>query len=89
MNKRRNELLSELADFQQTKKFIDEAQKTITELNEEKDSHSEMIQQINLVFLYHFNFNWFPSIEKKIISIFVTNFCVVACTPEVSKTATH
>ncbi|VDD87564.1 unnamed protein product [Enterobius vermicularis] len=49
LNKRRNELLSELADFQQTKKFIDEAQKTITELNEEKDSHSEMIQQINLL----------------------------------------
>lgn len=48
LHKRRNELLSELADFQQTKKFIDEAQRTITELNEEKDSHSEMIQQINL-----------------------------------------
>lgn len=46
---RRNELLAELADFQQTKTFIDETQKTICDLNEEKDAHSEMIQQINLV----------------------------------------
>lgn len=46
-NARRNELLSDLADFQQTKKFIDETQKTICDLNEEKDAHSEMIQQIN------------------------------------------
>ncbi|KHN85023.1 Zinc finger C4H2 domain-containing protein [Toxocara canis] len=47
-NARRNELLAELADFQQTKTFIDETQKTICDLNEEKDAHSEMIQQINL-----------------------------------------
>lgn len=47
-NMRRNELLAELADFQQTKTFIDETQKTICDLNEEKDAHSEMIQQINL-----------------------------------------
>ncbi|VDK42632.1 unnamed protein product [Anisakis simplex] len=46
-NAKRNELLNELADFQQTKTFIDETQKTICDLNDEKDAHSEMIQQIN------------------------------------------
>ncbi|MFH4978246.1 hypothetical protein AB6A40_004955 [Gnathostoma spinigerum] len=45
---KREELLNELSEFNQTKKFIDETQKTIGELNEEKDSHSEMIQQINI-----------------------------------------
>lgn len=46
---KRNELLAELADFQQSKKFIEETQKTISDLNEEKDAHSEIIQQINMV----------------------------------------
>lgn len=45
---KRNELLAELADFQQSKKFIEETQKTISDLNEEKDAHSEIIQQINM-----------------------------------------
>uniref|UniRef100_A0A915PGG0 C4H2-type domain-containing protein n=1 Tax=Setaria digitata TaxID=48799 RepID=A0A915PGG0_9BILA len=45
---KRNELLAELADFQLSKKFIEETQKTISDLNEEKDAHSEIIQQINI-----------------------------------------
>ncbi|MCP9263637.1 Zinc finger C4H2 domain-containing protein [Dirofilaria immitis] len=45
---KRNELLAELADFQQSKKFIEETQKTISDLNDEKDAHSEIIQQINM-----------------------------------------
>ncbi|VDK55270.1 unnamed protein product [Gongylonema pulchrum] len=46
---KRNELLADLADFQQSKQFIEETMKTISDLNEEKDAHSEMIQQINMV----------------------------------------
>ncbi|VDN18535.1 unnamed protein product [Gongylonema pulchrum] len=45
---KRNELLADLADFQQSKQFIEETMKTISDLNEEKDAHSEMIQQINM-----------------------------------------
>lgn len=53
-NNRRNELLSELSEFHLTKKFIEETQKTISDLNDEKDVHSEMIQQINMVLNYFY-----------------------------------
>uniref|UniRef100_A0A915EHZ5 Uncharacterized protein n=1 Tax=Ditylenchus dipsaci TaxID=166011 RepID=A0A915EHZ5_9BILA len=43
----RKEFLSEYAEFTSTEEFIHDTQKTINELNQEKDAHSELIQQIN------------------------------------------
>ncbi|KAI6232687.1 C4H2-type domain-containing protein [Aphelenchoides fujianensis] len=44
---RRREMLGELGQFQSTDRFLADTKKTIQELNEERDSHSEIIQQIN------------------------------------------
>ncbi|CAO4365541.1 unnamed protein product [Caenorhabditis nigoni] len=44
---KRNELLEELSELENTEKFIKETAKTIDELNKEKEEHSEIIQLIN------------------------------------------
>jgi hypothetical protein len=44
---RRKELIGELNEFQMQDRFITDTRKTIQELNEERDSHSEIIHQIN------------------------------------------
>uniref|UniRef100_A0A1I7Y0F7 C4H2-type domain-containing protein n=1 Tax=Steinernema glaseri TaxID=37863 RepID=A0A1I7Y0F7_9BILA len=44
---RRGELLSDLAEFQQTEQFITETERVIRELQDERDAHTEIIQQIN------------------------------------------
>uniref|UniRef100_A0AC35G464 Uncharacterized protein n=1 Tax=Panagrolaimus sp. PS1159 TaxID=55785 RepID=A0AC35G464_9BILA len=44
---RQNDLLNELAEFQSTEDFISRTMKAIGELNDEKRSHSEIIQTIN------------------------------------------
>lgn len=46
---KRNELLEELSELENTEKFIKETAKTIDELNKEKEEHSEIIQLINQV----------------------------------------
>lgn len=46
---RRQELISELNEFQMQDRFIADTKKTIQELNEERDAHSDIIQQINQV----------------------------------------
>jgi hypothetical protein len=49
---RRKELINEINEFQSQDQFITDTKKTIQELNEERDSHSNLIQQINQVCLY-------------------------------------
>lgn len=44
---KRNELLEELSELENTEKFIKETSKTIDELNKEKEEHSEIILLIN------------------------------------------
>ncbi|CAD5217680.1 unnamed protein product [Bursaphelenchus xylophilus] len=44
---KQSEFVSENADYQETEEFIEKAQKMISDLNKERDSHSEIIQQIN------------------------------------------
>ncbi|CAI2326375.1 unnamed protein product [Caenorhabditis sp. 36 PRJEB53466] len=44
---RRNELLEEIGELENTERFIKETAKTIDELNQEKEEHSEIIQLIN------------------------------------------
>uniref|UniRef100_A0A1I7X972 NUDE_C domain-containing protein n=1 Tax=Heterorhabditis bacteriophora TaxID=37862 RepID=A0A1I7X972_HETBA len=44
---RKKELLTELAEFKENERFIEETAKTIDELNREKEEHSDIIQQIN------------------------------------------
>lgn len=44
---RQNELLAELSEFQKTESFIKKTLETITELNTEKEAHSDVIQLIN------------------------------------------
>ncbi|EFO86090.1 hypothetical protein CRE_02075 [Caenorhabditis remanei] len=44
---KRNELLEEVSQLENTEKFIKETTKTIDELNKEKEEHSEIIQLIN------------------------------------------
>ncbi|KAK0394665.1 hypothetical protein QR680_000864 [Steinernema hermaphroditum] len=44
---RRSELLNDLAEFQQTEQFISETERVIKELQDERDAHTEIIQQIN------------------------------------------
>uniref|UniRef100_A0A8R1EMJ8 C4H2-type domain-containing protein n=2 Tax=Caenorhabditis japonica TaxID=281687 RepID=A0A8R1EMJ8_CAEJA len=46
-NSKRNELLEEIGELENTIKFIKETSKTIDELNKEKEEHSEIIQLIN------------------------------------------
>lgn len=47
--RKKNELLSELAKYEENEQFIRESTKTIGDLNKEKDEHSEIIQTINQV----------------------------------------
>jgi hypothetical protein len=49
IDSRRKELLDKLNEFQSQDRFISDTKKTIQDLNEERDSHSEIIQQINQV----------------------------------------
>ncbi|CAI5443456.1 unnamed protein product [Caenorhabditis angaria] len=44
---KKNELIEELSELENTEKFIKETSKTIQELNKEKEEHSEIIQMIN------------------------------------------
>ncbi|KAE9553445.1 hypothetical protein FO519_003358 [Halicephalobus sp. NKZ332] len=44
---RQNELLAELSEFQKTESFIKKTLDTISELNTEKEAHSDVIQSIN------------------------------------------
>ncbi|CAB3411196.1 unnamed protein product [Caenorhabditis bovis] len=44
---KKNELLEDLFELENTEKFIKETTKTIDELNKEKEEHSEIIQMIN------------------------------------------
>ncbi|KAI6206500.1 hypothetical protein M3Y94_00918900 [Aphelenchoides besseyi] len=44
---RRREMISEMAEFESQDRFLTDAKKTIQELNEERDSHSDTIHQIN------------------------------------------
>ncbi|PAV71669.1 hypothetical protein WR25_01809 [Diploscapter pachys] len=45
--RKKSELLSELAKYEENEQFIRESTKTIGDLNKEKDEHSEIIQTIN------------------------------------------
>ncbi|TMS34584.1 hypothetical protein L596_002144 [Steinernema carpocapsae] len=44
---RRSELLAELSEYQQSEQFISETERVIKELQDERDAHTEIIQQIN------------------------------------------
>jgi chromosome segregation ATPase len=44
---RRKELITELNEFQSQDRFINDTKKTIDDLNQERDGHTEIIQQIN------------------------------------------